>query len=1352
MGKRNGHLLENPAANANIYSANVSQSWMNGTLKKGSKQPLEESDIRDVLKRDSTLHLATKLQRAWDHEVKTSKNPRLWVPLIKVAGVKYFFSLVYIVIEMAARTAQSIFIGQIVAAFYVDGVDRKNGYLAAGLLTACTFTEALAHHPLFLESLRTGMDVRVALSALVYNKALRMSQASLGYTDTGQIVNLVTNDVQKTEEAILFALFLFAAPALLIVVSYLCWREIEFAFLVGMGVLLFLPALQSWLGRFFASLRAKTAILRDRRIKLMNEVICGMRVIKMYAWERPFSMLVSKIRREEILKVRNTLRLNAVNAMFYLTTIPLVSAAMFIPYVLTGHTLTSEKVFTVIAIISTVNVVTSVFVPKGITGLSESSVSFRRIQKFLLLDEGLTLSVNKVEGVPPSVSVEKVHSSWTKESTEETLSDVSFEVISGELLMVIGPVGCGKSSLLMALLRELPITSGSVRISGRVAYVSQQPWVFSGTLKENILFGRTFDKTKYEEVVHVCALETDIAALSEKDNTLVGERGVSLSGGQRARVNLARAIYMDADVYLMDDPLSAVDAHVSRHIFSKCIRGILKSKVCILVTHQLQFLNEADRILCLQKGAVVGYNNLEKLKEEGIDILSMIRVDDEEEEGRSFSLESFKNHDHQVTFKQKLKRNASHSPGTNRKNKHKSLHDFGAKDPLLSINGGETLSRTQSAHDLGAFSPDLVHHGRIRAATSVYDLELNDIEDVLSVVDEKENTENRITGGIKFNLYKDYFLAGAKPFAILLCFIIFFSGQVSLIISEWWLAQWSDWEETTVNSNNSDTIIEEERTKNITVYVATVISVFIVSFLRAAFWFQILSSASRHLHDKMFDAILKAPIYFFDTNPVGRVLNRFSKDIGLMDDMLPLAFFDAIQLAVYAFAILLISIISQPYIAVVVVPIIGVFVWLRQYFVKSSREIKRIEALSRSPLYSHISATLQGLATIRASEEQQQFAEMYNKYQDRNTSGSYYYLAANRWLGYRLDLICASFMTFVAFIPFIAYEVGIGVNPVLVGLSLIYTKRLTGMFQFCVRQTAEVENQMVSVERVQQYSKLDHEADLEILDSKPQETWPERGQITGENVSFRYHPSLPLVLKGINFNIKPKEKVGIVGRTGAGKSSLISALFRLAEPRGKIYIDGVSIKGIGLHDLRKKLSIIPQDPVIFTGSVRDNLDPFSNHKDVEIWNALEQVQLKEVVNNYSAKLNFQITESGNNLSVGQRQLICLARAILKHNRILIIDEATANVDHKTDELIQETIRDKFRDCTVLTIAHRLNTIMDADRIMVLDAGRIVEFDEPYELLKRPDSAFSLMVTQTGKDSSLQLQRMAKNAHDNRANQ
>ncbi|XP_028401677.1 multidrug resistance-associated protein 4-like isoform X2 [Dendronephthya gigantea] len=1303
MGKKQGQTLENPAARANIYSANVSQSWLNGTLKKGSKQPLEESDLHDVLERDSTYYLATKLQRAWDHEVETSEEPRLLIPLIKVAGVKYFFRLIFLFIKLTAGVAQSIFIGQIVAAFYVDGVDRKSGYLAATLFTLCAFVEAIIHHPLFIELLRTAIDIRVALSAVVYNKALRMSQASLGYTHTGHIVNLVTNDVQKTEEAAKFCLFLIPTPVLLVVTSYLCWREIGFSFLPGIALLFLLPAFQSWLGKFFASLRAKTATFRDNRINLMNEVICGMRVIKMYSWEHPFSTLVSNIRRKEVQKVRNTLRLNAVNAMFYMATIPLMSAAMFIPYVVTGHTLTSEKVFTVIAIVSSINHITSKFVPKSITGLKESSVSLYRIRKFLLLDEGSTLSANKIKDDGSSISVEKLHSSWIKGSDEEEiLSDVSFNVSAGKLLMIIGRVGCGKSSLLMALLRELPITSGSVRISGRVAYVSQQPWVFSGTLKENILFGRKFDKTKYDEVIHVCALETDIKALPDGDKTLVGERGVSLSGGQRARVNLARAIYMDADIYLMDDPLSAVDAHVSRHIFSTCIRGILRSKVCILVTHQLQFLPEADRILCLQQGAVIGYDNFEHLKKEGIDILSMIHSD--KDDGQSFDSEAIKKQDNEVTFRPKLARHASYSPEKSRKSKH---------------NGFVPLRKTQSANVSRNVTQDLVHDERIGIEFKQADEIDNNAK--LKNASSKKDEKGRITGGIKFNVYKDYFLAGAKPFAIFLCFILFLSCQMSLVISEWWLAQWSDWEETTVNKNNSYSIIKEERTKHITVYVATVALVFLLSFLRAAFWFQILSSASRHLHDKMFEGILRAPIYFFDTNPVGVVLNRFSKDIGLMDDLLPLVFFDASQFTVYAITILLLSVVSQPYIVVAVLPTIGIFIWLRQFYVKSSREIKRLEASSRSPLYSHISATLQGLATIRASEEQQQFAEMYNKYQDRNTSGSYYYLAANRWLGYRLDLICASLITIVAFAPFIANEAGLGVNPVLVGLSLLYVKRLTGMFQFCVRQTAEVENQMVSVERVQQYTKLDHEADLEILDSKPQETWPERGQITGENVSFRYHPSLPPVLKGISFNIKPKEKVGIVGRTGAGKSSLISALFRLAEPNGILSIDGVSINEIGLHCLREKLSIIPQ------------------------------VQLKEFVDKYPEKLEFQITEAGNNLSVGQRQLVCLARAILKHNRILIIDEATANVDDKTDKLIQETIRDKFKDCTVLTIAHRLNTIMDADRIMVLDAGRIVEFDEPYELLKRPDSAFSLMVTQTGKDSSLQLQRMAKNAQDSRTN-
>ncbi|XP_040924767.1 ATP-binding cassette sub-family C member 4-like isoform X13 [Betta splendens] len=495
----------------------------------------------------------------------------------------------------------------------------------------------------------------------------------------------------------------------------------------------------------------------------------------------------------------------------------------------------------------------------------------------------------------------------------------------------------------------------------------------------------------------------------------------------------------------------------------------------------------------------------------------------------------------------------------------------------------------------------------------------------------------------------------------------------------------------------------------------------------------------------MFNAVLRTPIRFFTINPIGRILNRFSKDIGYLDSLLPWTFVDFIQVFLQVVGVVAVAALVIPWILILLFPLLTVFLFLRRYFLQTSRDIKRLEATTRSPVFSHLSVSLQGLSTIRAFRVQQRFQHMFDEYQDRHSEAWFLFLTTSRWFAVRLDGICSVFITIAAFGCLYFRD---GLQPGAVGLTLSYAVTLTDMFQWGVRQSAEIENMMTSVERVVEYAELEKEAPLET-DRQPPHDWPNTGSIIFDRVNFSYSAREPLVLKNLSVVITPGEKVGIVGRTGAGKSSLISALFRLAEPEGRIVIDGVLTSTIGLHTLRQKMSSIPQDPVLFTGTMRKNLDPFRQHTDEDLWNALQEVQMKAAVEELPNKLETVLTEAGSNLSMGQRQLVCLARAVLQKNRILIIDEATANVDPRTDSLIQQTIQDKFQECTVLTIAHRLNTIIDCDRILVLDAGSVQEYDEPYVLLQNRRGLFYQMVQQTGEAEAASLLRAAKQVHANK---
>nr|XP_031540294.1 multidrug resistance-associated protein 4 isoform X2 [Vicugna pacos] len=1129
------------------------------------------------------------------------------------------------------------------------------------------------------------MRLRVAMCHMIYRKALRLSNVAMGKTTTGQIVNLLSNDVNKFDQVTIFLHFLWAGPLQAVLVTVLLWMEVGISCLAGMAILIILLPLQSCIGKLFSSLRSKTAAFTDVRIRTMNEVITGIRIIKMYAWEKSFADLITNLRRKEISKILRSSYLRGMNLASFFTASKIIVFVTFTAYVLLGNMITASRVFVAVTLYGAVRLTVTLFFPSAIEKVSEAVVSIRRIKNFLLLDEISQCNPPLLSDGKTIVHVQDFTAFWEKASETPTLRGLSFTVRPGELLAVVGPVGAGKSSLLSAVLGELPPSQGLVSVHGRIAYVSQQPWVFSGTVRSNILFGKKYEKERYEKVIKACALKKDLQLLEDGDLTVIGDRGTTLSGGQKARVNLARAVYQDADIYLLDDPLSAVDAEVSRHLFELCICQALHGKITILVTHQLQYLKAASQILILKDGEMVQKGTYTEFLKSGVDFGSILKKENEEAE-------------------------ASTAPGT----------------PTLrnrTFSEASIWSQQSSRPSLKDGAP-----------------EGPDTEDIQVTLPE----ESRSEGKVGFKAYKNYFTAGAHWFIIIFLILLNIAAQASYVLQDWWLSYWANQQgalNITVNGKGNET---EKLDLNwyLGIYSGLTVATVLFGLARSLLVFYVLVSSSQTLHNKMFESILRAPVLFFDRNPIGRILNRFSKDIGHMDDLLPLTFLDFIQTFLQVIGVVSVAVAVIPWIAIPLVPLGIIFFVLRRYFLATSRDVKRLESTTRSPVFSHLSSSLQGLWTIRAYKAEQRFQELFDAHQDLHSEAWFLFLTTSRWFAVRLDAICALFVIVVAFGSLILANT---LDAGRVGLALSYALTLMGMFQWCVRQSAEVENMMISVERVIEYTDLEKEAPWENQ-KRPPPSWPQEGAIVFDNVNFSYSLDGPLVLKHLTALIKSREKVGIVGRTGAGKSSLISALFRLSEPEGKIWIDKILTTEIGLHDLRKKMSIIPQEPVLFTGTMRKNLDPFNEHTDEELWNALKEVQLKEAIEDLPGKMDTELAESGSNFSVGQRQLVCLARAILRKNRILIIDEATANVDPRTDELIQKTIREKFAQCTVLTIAHRLNTIIDSDRIMVLDSGRLKEYDEPYILLQNRDGLFYKMVQQLGKAEAAALTETAKQVY------
>jgi ATP-binding cassette subfamily C (CFTR/MRP) protein 4 len=897
----------------------------------------------------------------------------------------------------------------------------------------------------------------------------------------------------------------------------------------------------------------------------------------------------------------------------------------------------------------------SLYLPDAVSEILQANVSIKRFETFFELEEFQNQIVVKNE---IGLRIVNATANWSETSMQNTLSNINFEIKPSQVVAIIGPIGSGKSSLLQLCLNELPLINGSVEIGGRISYANQEPWLFGGTIRQNILFGQPMDTDKYKEVIRVCALEEDIAQFPYGDNTIVGERGVLLSGGQKARINLARAVYKEADIYLLDDPLSAVDASVGKQIFNQCISNYLKDKCTILVTHQVQYLTAVDKIYLMSNGAIAASGSYSDLQASGEDFTKLLK-------------------------------------------------------------GTESHEQTE---------------------------ENDEIESGTVMKDEKEQEEEqeiRQSGKLSSKVYTTYIRACGTCFNFFMIMLLFILTEIFATGTDYYLTFWVNLEQRrmmhNITANNTAPADFEDlffTLENCIYIYSTIIGLLIVfSMSRSMSFVRSCMKASVHLHNKMFTSIVSATMRFFYTNSSGRILNRFSKDIGILDEILPDMLMDTLQLALAVLGTTLAICIVSPLTIIPTIIIVTIMYFIRRVFMASSRSIKRIESINRSPIYAHLAESVKGLTTIRAFEAQQILQREFENYQNTHSSAFYMFLGSNRAFATWLDLICVFYVLFVTVIA-LTGETYAG-N---VGFMITQGMSLTGMFQWGIRRWSELENEMTSVERVIEYIELDHEMDNQT--KEPSVLWPSFGNVEFKSVFMQYSPNDPYVLKNLNLTIKPREKVGIVGRTGAGKSSLISILFRLVNFEGNIFIDGVDTKEISLNALRSKISIIPQEPVLFSGSVRKNLDPFDEYQDNQIWNVLEEVRLKEFVTDLPSGLYSNLSEGGSNFSVGQKQLICLARALLRNNKILILDEATANVDPQTDELLQKTIRTNFADCTVLTIAHRLHTIMDSDKVLVMDDGVIAEFDHPHKLLQSKGMFYKL-VMETGKRMGENLIEIAK---------
>uniref|UniRef100_A0A8C3TEE3 ATP binding cassette subfamily C member 3 n=1 Tax=Chelydra serpentina TaxID=8475 RepID=A0A8C3TEE3_CHESE len=1265
----------NPCPELNSgFLSKITFWWFTSMAILGYKRPLEDKDLWSLNKDDISSIIVQQLHKEWDKQkdewkqkedvayVKTSnhvlnhvgddpeeaevlirdkrqhKEPSFLKALLRTFGPYFligsFYKLIQDLLSFVNPQLLSVLIG------FIKDKDAPSwwGFLIAALMFFSAVLQTIILHQHFQYCFVTGMRLRTGITGMIYRKSLVITNSAKRSSTVGEIVNLMSVDAQRFMDLVTFLNMLWSAPLQICLALYFLWQTLGPSVLAGVAVMILLIPLNAAIAIKTRAFQVEQMRYKDSRIKLMNEILNGIKVLKLYAWEPSFQEKVLEIRKNELRVLKKAAYLNSLSTFAWISAPFLVALTTFAVYVSVdeNNILDAEKAFVSLSLFNILRFPLNML-PQVISNLAQTSVSLKRIQQFLSHDE---LDPNCVETTVVTPGKEEMM--WMM-GVCMCVSVIHLLVPSGSLVAVVGHVGCGKSSLVSALLGEMEKLEGHVAVKGSVAYVPQQAWIQNATLKDNILFGQQHNEQKYQNVLEACALKTDLEVLPGGDHTEIGEKGINLSGGQRQRVSLARAVFSDADVYLLDDPLSAVDSHVAKHIFDNVIgpEGALKGKTRMLVTHGITFLPQVDHIVVLVDGKVSEMGSYQELlKQNGAfaEFLRNYAPDEDTEEDELTSTAVL----------------------------------ICLKSYLLRVCEKKSAEPSQPQKIL----PDKL----IQA----------------------ETTE---TGTVKLTVFWQYMKAVGLVTSLIICFL-YCCQNAAAIGANVWLSDWTN--EPVINGTQHNTSMR------IGVYAALGLLqgliVLISSFTLAMGGI----NAAQTLHAVLLENKFHTPQSFFDTTPTGRIINRFSKDIYVIDEVIPPTILMFLGTFFTSVSTMLVIISSTPLFAVVIIPLAIVYFFVQRFYVATSRQLKRLESVSRSPIYSHFSETITGASVIRAYGREHSFVSLNDLKVDENQKSYFPTIISNRWLGVRIELIGNFVVLFAALFAVLGKN---SLNAGLVGLSVSYALQVTMSLNWMVRMTSDLESNIVAVERVKEYSETETEAPWIIEDKRPPEDWPTQGEVEFVDYSVRYRKGMDLVLKGLSLRVKGGEKIGIVGRTGAGKSSMTLCLFRILEAvKGEIKIDGVRISEIGLHDLRSKITIIPQDPVLFSGTLRMNLDPFNKYSEDEIWKALELSHLKKFVSSKPDMLEYECSEGGENLSVGQRQLVCLARALLRKTRILVLDEATAAIDLETDDLIQMTIRTQFEDCTVLTIAHRLNTIMDYTRVLVLDKGTIAEFDTPSSLI------------------------------------
>ncbi|KAJ0099464.1 hypothetical protein Patl1_20290 [Pistacia atlantica] len=1212
------------------FFSKLSFWWLNPLMKRGWEKTLGDEDVPSLRETDraGSCYLQFLDQLNKQKQIEPSSQPSILRTIIMCHWREILISGFFALLKILTLSAGPLLLYTFILVAEGKTSFKYEGYVLAITLFLTKSLESLSQRQWHFRSRLIGLKVRSLLTAAIYEKQLRLSNAARLMHSGGEIVNYVTVDAYRIGEFPFWFHQTWTTSLQLCISLIILFRAVGLATLAALVVIIFTVLCNTPLAKLQHKFQSKLMVAQDERLKASSEALVSMKVFKLYAWENHFKKAIENLRKVEYKWLSEVQLRKAYNSIIFWSSPVLVSAATFVACYFLEIPLSASNVFSFVATLSLVQGPIR-NIPDVIGVVIQAKVAFARIVKFLDAPELQSANARQKgnsKNVDHAIIVKSGNFSWEENSLKPTLRNISLEVRPGEKLAICGEVGSGKSTLLAAILGEVPNTNGTIQVYGRIAYVSQTAWIQTGSIRENILFGSTMDSHRYQETLERCSLVKDLELLPYGDHTEIGERGVNLSGGQKQRIQLARALYQDADVYLLDDPFSAVDAHTATSLFHEYVMGALSGKAVLLVTHQVDFLPAFDSVVLMSDGEILRAATYHQLLSSSKEFQDLVNAHKETAGSERLS---------QVSSQK-------HGPPT------KEIKKGYVDKKFIASKGDQLIKQEQREIGDTGFKPYILYL--------------------------KQNK------GFLFSS-----MAGLSS-------LLFAIGQIS---QNAWMA-----------SNVDNPRVSKLRL--IVVYLVIGFSSTLFLLCRCLFTVVLGLRSSQSLFSQLLNSLFRAPMSFYDSTPLGRILTRVSSDLSIVDLDVPFSLIAAIVATINAYTNLGVLAAVNWRVLFVLIPVILVTIRLQKYYFSTAKELMRINGTTKSLVANHLAESIAGAMTIRAFEEEKRFFTKNLDLIDTNASPFFHNFAANEWLIQRLEILGAAVIS-SAGLCMVLLPPGT-FSPGYIGMALSYGLSLNGYLVISIRHQCTLANHIISVERLNQYMDVPSEALEVIEDNRPPPNWPAVGKVDICELQIRYRPDAPLVLRGISCTFEGGHKIGIVGRTGSGKTTLIGALFRLVEPvGGKIIVDGIDLCKIGLHDLRSRFGIIPQDPTLFNGTV------------------LGKCQLQEAVQEKEDGLDSLVVEDGSNWSMGQRQLFCLGRALLRRSRILVLDEATASIDNATDTILQKTIRTEFADCTVITVAHRIPTVMDCTMVLAISDGKIMEYDEPMELMQREGSLFGQLV-------------------------